>query len=202
LCTRGRYCAVGGLQGRGGHQAFPICRILRHFSMFLRFQTREIDLGSTRFGRAVVHPLHRRITAGAMLAAILLLAGQRAARASYCGSYVISNSVSHEQMHIGRRLPLGPTHKDRATGTVPSHSNGQVPHVPSPCERGFCKGPSHGPATPPSVPTVQPFDQVLYQLSATMPLQSDGRWHLLAGSVQPRSGFYRLLDRPPEPICF
>src|SRR5206468_658388 len=90
-------------------------------------------------------------------------------------------------------------HGEMAGGAM-SRAEKEMPHVPTPCERGFCHGPTQLPLAPPSVPTSQSFDQLYLQLSSTSPLSTASRAQLLSTSTQPLPGFQRRLDRPPESV--
>jgi len=95
----------------------------------------------------------------------------RIAEASHCGSYVIAH-------------PLG-----LGTGTH---------HIPTPCEKGLCGGPTQLPITPPPAPPIRPLDQLHFQLSSALPNDAESQSLLIVGTIQSHPGFTRQLERPPE----
>jgi hypothetical protein len=133
--------------------------------------------------------LSRRLVRRALYAcfvAVLFSAIHGTALAS-CGADVVAHPIDAARG----------THGEMAGGAM-SHTEKGMPHIPTPCERGFCHSPTQLPIAPPSVPTTQSFDQLYLQLSSTSPLSTASRAQLLSMSTQPLPGFQRRLDRPPE----
>ena len=176
------------------HGVFVMFRGLPKYAIKLRLNR------PMRTGRALAHRWHRYRIAGAVVAIAVISATVQSAEASYCGSYVISSPTGQAKQN-GSGMDMA-AHEGHGTGTDASRSGGRVPRVPTPCERGFCNGPSDVPATPPTVPVLRSFDQVLLQVTATTTLPGDSPSRLFAGSVQARSGFHSQLDRPPKPTHF
>ena len=117
------------------------------------------------------------------------------AAASDCGSYVIANPTLHgKQMALGIHMGIS----TMSHGIVAQ--DGSVPHVPTPCERGFCRGPESIPFVPPAVPIVTPVEHLLPQRTISISPSRESLGNYCACSAHPCSGFRLPLERPPESL--
>jgi len=134
----------------------------------------------------------------AVMVGLLFLAGRQAAEASYCGSYVISHPTSAEGKRFIGGMDLAASGENGAAADRASSDGSPMPHIPTPCERGQCRGPGSIPFTPPSVPSVRPVEHLLLQISSAMTHCGEISSHFFARSARARAGFYRQLEQPPD----
>jgi hypothetical protein len=137
----------------------------------------------------------RRSLAGVIVVLAAVAVARSTALASTCGSYVISNGSLGVDSGGSAMNPMthdGMVDHQRSVGSP--HS----PHVPTPCELGFCHGPNHVPAAPP-IPNVRPLENLLFHFDSAA--ERDGvQWRYITGSAWPRPGFQLQLDRPPKSL--
>lgn len=135
-----------------------------------------------------------RFGLGRVVVVAALCAVAQYAAASNCGSYVIANPTLH-----GKQIGDGMHMMAAGAASLGSAAHdGSMPHIPTPCERGFCRGPDSVPFVPPSAPIANPVEHVLLQLTFSIAPSRQSLGNFRVCLAHPCSGFRLPLERPPE----